>query len=170
MLFTNGSDNGNIRVDDRAQNRNFSRDVGARFDYRNLRFRRNRENRQWDANAVVEIPRSGMNIHRAAERSTNDVLCRGFPIAAGNHDNRPAPRPAPGARKLPEGNERVRHQEHRHAGIRCRLFRNYDCNRALLDRGLNEIVSVELLADERDEKLSLGNRARVGRDPRNRSE
>ena len=169
MLALGVVDHGDRRLRDGSELRRLARMVHAELDRGRGMLRAKTEQRQRKADRVVEVA-FGREHPRAAEVSAQHrrqhFLDRRLAVAADDGDDRKRKPRAPVRRQLAERAQRVRHgDEIARESIRP-VEGDERGDRALVARGVDEIVSVEALALERDEEVARRERARVGGDPR----
>ena len=160
---------GDRRLRDGGELRRLAGMVHADLDRGRRMLRAQTEQRQRQADRVVEVA-FGREHPRAAEMRAQDrrehFLDRRLAVAADDGDDRKREPRAPVRRQHAEGAQRIRHGDEI-ARERIRpVERDERGDGALLPRGVDEIVPVEALALERDEEIARRERARVGGDPR----
>jgi hypothetical protein len=153
---------------DTDEGANFAWMVHAEFDHRDLRPRAQLEQRQRQADVVVQVPRVAEHPVARREELRRGLLRRRFARAPGNgHHLRPGP-PAHVAGQLLQRPRRVRHlDEHAGPPFTClkggRRTLDHRARCAFRQRVGNERVTVEPLAADRHEQLARRDGPRVDR-------
>ena len=154
-----------VRLRDRREPRDLAGVAHAHLDDRGAVLRPEAEERQRDADLVVEVA-LGLQDGAARREDRGDHLARGgLPVRAGDADDRDVEAPPVVARDRAERGEGVRDREERQRrGLGRAVLRDDRRGRALRG-GLGDVrVAVEALAGERDEERARREGARVGRD------
>src|SRR5438128_2057827 len=87
MFLGDRGDQCDVWFGDVSQYGNFTWQAGAELDHGQLRFRRQGEERQWNADAVVQISTGGVNGKRPTERCLDQVFRARFAVAASDADD-----------------------------------------------------------------------------------
>jgi hypothetical protein len=117
----------------------------ADLDHRGLRVHADPEQRQRDADRVVEALRRPDHREPRGEDVDEDVLRARLPARAGDADDARAPRLAVAAPQRQQGLARVRHPDDEAVALRrTRVLGDHDARRAARDGVGEEAVPVEL--------------------------
>ena len=162
------------RLGNGGQYSRFARMVHAEFKHGQLMLRVQAEQRERQADVVVEIAggrQAGVFTHGLREDRGDHLLDRGLAVAARHGDDGNRELAAPAGGKLAEPEARVGDSQHGHigdiqGGSRC--ARHQHGSSATRHHLGQEIVRIETLADQRDEQVARLDGAAVGRHAQDR--
>ncbi len=136
------------------------------FHYGKLMAGAQREQREGNADVVVQVTLRGTHFKPAGKHPAQELLGRGLAVAAGQAQNRDAHlHPVQGCGLL-KGGEDILHDDHLFSiRITMGIVGNYSGG-SCLQGGGNEIVSIEIFTLEGKKHIARGDLPRVGRYPK----
>ena len=149
-----------------AQIVDFPEMVHAHFDHRKMVPLAQLQQCQRHADVVVEIALGGQDrgivVARGAQNGRRHFLHRGLAVGAGECHQPPPETIPPPARELAQGQPRVRHPNHRDAGIFRQHFVQQRAGRSGPGRRRDKVMAVEFFAGQRHEQVIRRHGAAIG--------